>query len=166
MRSIRTERASSIRGAAGASIAAQPAQPAQPVEDTTVLTVTAEWHVARARTAVRHATEVMGFSSVPAAYVVTAVSELATNLFFHATNGGTITLFRDQRDGRSGIAVVAEDDGPGIPDVQQALLDGFTTNGGLGGGLPGIQRLMDEFEIESRAGAGTQVICRKWSPCR
>ena len=162
MRSIRTERASSGRWAAGTSNAGQPAQP---VEDATVLAVTAEWHVARARTAAWSVTEPMGFSRTLAAYVVTAISELATNLFFHATNGGTITLFRHQRDGRSGITVVAEDDGPGIPDIQQALLDGFTTNRGLGGGLPGIQRLMDEVEIESRVGAGTQVICRKWSPC-
>ena len=140
--------------------------PDRALKEKIILGVSAEWHVARARSAVRQAMEGTAFSCVSAAYVVTAVSELATNLFFHAANGGTITLSFDFCDGRSGITVVAEDDGPGIPDLELALLDGFTTNGGLGGGLPGIRRLMDEFEIKSRPGAGTQVICRKWIPCR
>ena len=64
-----------------------------------------------------------------------------------------------------GIEVVAEDDGPGIPDVGLAMQDGFSTSGGLGGGLPGVERLMDEFEITSAAGAGTRVVARKWQPC-
>ncbi|MEE2897099.1 MAG: ATP-binding protein [Gemmatimonadota bacterium] len=134
--------------------------------DAIVLAVTAEWHVARARNVVRSVLEDRCFTSVCSAYIVTAVSELATNLFFHATNGGTITFAFDPREGGHEVVVVAEDDGPGIPNLEQALLDGFTTNGGLGGGLPGIERLMDQFEIVSRAGSGTRVTCRKSSLCR
>ena len=62
--------------------------------------------------------------------------------------------------------IVSEDDGPGISNLDQALMDGFSTNGGLGGGLPGVKRLMDQFDIESEAGSGTRVSCRKWSPCK
>jgi len=134
--------------------------------DSIVLDVRAEWHVARVRAELRPLLERRGFSSVCSAYVETAVSELAMNLFFHATNGGSITFWFVPRDGGHEVVVVAEDDGPGIPDIEQALLDGFSTNGGLGGGLPGVERLMDEFEIESRVGLGTRVCCRKWSPCR
>ena len=130
-----------------------------------VLAVTAEWHVTRAQNAVRAVLEDRPFPTVCSAYIVTAVSELATNLFFHATHGGSITLScRPHGDGHE-VVVVSEDDGPGISDLDQALLDGFSTNGGLGGGLPGIKRLMDEFKIESRVGSGTRVSCRMWSPC-
>jgi serine/threonine-protein kinase RsbT len=93
------------------------------------------------------------------------VSELASNLFFHARGGRTITLIGVRRNGAVGIEVIAQDEGPGIDDVEAAMLDGFTTNGGLGGGLPGVERLMDEFEIESAPGTGTRVVARKWSPC-
>ncbi|MEE3326108.1 MAG: ATP-binding protein [Myxococcota bacterium] len=132
--------------------------------ESVVLSVTAEWHVAQAQNVVRDLLKKHCFSSVSSAYIVTAVSELATNLFFHTTHGGSIKFdFRRRRDGHE-VVVVCEDDGPGISNLDQALLDGFSTNGGLGGGLPGIERLMDEFEIESRVGSGTRVTCRKWSP--
>ena len=137
-----------------------------PVGDAIVLDVTSEWHVARVRNAVRVALERFRFSSVCSAYIETAVSELAANLFFHTTNGGTISFHCKRSDGGYEVVVVAEDDGPGIPDLDQARLDGFSTNGGLGGGLPGVERLMDDFEIESRLGSGTRVRCRKWNPCR
>ena len=64
--------------------------------------------------------------------------------------------------GMVGIEVVCKDDGPGIPDVKLAMQDGFTTNGGLGGGLPAVERLMDEFEIASTVGGGTRIAARKW----
>ena len=96
-------------------------------------------------------------------YVATSVSELANNLFFHAAGGGTITLSAVRRDGQRGIEVIAEDDGPGIPEVELAMQDGFSTNGGLGGGLPGAKRLMDEFEITSTVAGGTRIVARKWA---
>ena len=111
-------------------------------------------------------TEAVGFGQARPSYVATAVSELASNLFCHATRGGTITLTALRREGEVGIEVVAEDDGPGVSDVEQAMQDGFSTSGGLGGGLPGVKRLMDEFEITSTIGVGTRVAARKWQPCR
>ena len=74
-------------------------------------------------------TDAVGFGQARTSYVATAVSELASNLFFHATRGGTITLTALRREGEVGIEVVAEDDGPGIPDVEQAMQDGFSTSG-------------------------------------
>ena len=130
-----------------------------------MIAVTEEWHIARARQAAMRLAETACFRKVLATYVGTAVSELANNLFFHASNGGTIALALFEHNGRHGIEVVAEDDGPGIADVGLALRDGFTTNGGLGGGLPGARRLMDEFEIDSEVDVGTRVVCRKWGPC-
>lgn len=67
-----------------------------------------------------------------------------------------------RRGGEIGIEVIAEDEGPGIPDLKAAMEDGFTTRGGLGGELPGVERLMDEFEIRSTVGVGTRVVARKW----
>ncbi|MFQ5602499.1 MAG: anti-sigma regulatory factor [bacterium] len=108
----------------------------------------------------------MGFSETWAFYVATSVSELASNLIFHATNGGQITMTAVERPGAIGMELTAEDTGPGIPDLELALQDNFSTNGGLGSGLPGVNRLMDEFEITSQPGLGTRVVVRKWKKCR
>ncbi len=130
-----------------------------------IIPVTEEHHIAQARQAAVALAEGIGFKRVLVYYVATSVSELANNLFFHASRGGRITLTPLRREGEIGIEVVAEDDGPGIPDVEIALQDGFSTGGGLGGGLPGVERLMDEFEIASTVGAGTRIVARKWQPC-
>jgi serine/threonine-protein kinase RsbT len=130
-----------------------------------IVQVTEEHHIARARQAAVALAEEIGLKRVVVYYVATSVSELANNLFFHTPRGGRITLTALRRDGEIGIEVVAEDDGLGIPDVGLAMQDGFSTSGGLGGGLPGVERLMDEFEITSAAGAGTRVVARKWQPC-
>jgi serine/threonine-protein kinase RsbT len=95
---------------------------------------------------------------------VTAVSELAHNLHFHTHLGGTISLAALDEGGRIGVEVVSEDQGPGIPDIDLAMQDGFSTNRGLGGGLPGVRRLMDEFSIRSEVGVGTRVVARLWRP--
>jgi len=130
-----------------------------------VVRVTTEYHVALARRAAKSLAESVGFKRVAMYYVATSVSELATNLCFHTRRGGTITLIAVRRNGEVGIEVIAEDDGPGIPDVNQAVQDGYSTGAGLGGGLPGVRRLMDEFEITSTVGVGTRVVARKWQPC-
>ena len=135
------------------------------VSASVVVTVTEEHHVAQARQAAVALAEEIGFKRVLVYYVATSVSELANNLFFHTPRGGTITLAPLKREGEFGIEVIAEDDGPGIPDVELALQDGFSTGGGLGGGLPGVERLMDEFEIASTVGMGTRVVVRKWQVC-
>jgi serine/threonine-protein kinase RsbT len=103
----------------------------------------------------------LGFSAVDATFIATAISELARNIVAYARKGEiTLGVVRGSR--RTGITVVASDDGPGIPDVRQAMRDGFSTSGSLGLGLPGVQRLMDEFEITSRPGKGTTVTVKKW----
>jgi len=127
-----------------------------------IVSVNEEYHIARARQAALALTKTLGFKQAAAFHVATSVSELANNLFFHTTRGGTISLVALERNSKIGIEVIAEDDGPGITDVKLAIEDGFSTNGGLGGGLPGVERLMDEFEISSTVGVGTRIVTRKW----
>lgn len=103
----------------------------------------------------------LGFSAVDATFIATAISELARNILAYARKG-EIALRAVQGTSRKGILIVASDDGPGIPDIRQAMRDGFSTSGSLGLGLPGIRRLMDDFEITSRLGKGTIVTVKKW----
>jgi len=103
----------------------------------------------------------LGFSSGDATLIATAISELARNIVAYARRG-RITLNVVNGTNRQGISVTASDDGPGIPDIAQALRDGFSTSGSLGLGLPGVRRLVDEFEITSQLGRGTTVVVKKW----
>jgi serine/threonine-protein kinase RsbT len=103
----------------------------------------------------------LGFSTGDSTLIATAISELARNIVSYARKG-QITLKGVQGSSRVGILVIASDDGPGIPDIRQALRDGFSTSGSLGLGLPGVRRLMDEFEITSQPGLGTTVAVKKW----
>ena len=103
----------------------------------------------------------LGFSSGDATLIATAISELARNIVSYARKG-QITLKGVQGSSRVGILVIASDDGPGILDIRQALRDGFSTSGSLGLGLPGVRRLMDEFEINSQPNRGTTVTVKKW----
>ena len=105
----------------------------------------------------------LGFSAGDATLIATAISELARNIVTYARKG-LITLRAIQGSSRQGIMVVASDDGPGIPDIRQAMRDGFSTSGSLGLGLPGVRRLMDDFEIRSQPGQGTTVAVKKWKP--
>jgi serine/threonine-protein kinase RsbT len=103
----------------------------------------------------------LGFSTGDATLIATAISELARNIVSYARKG-QITLKMVNGLNRQGISVTATDDGPGISDIRQALRDGFSTSGSLGLGLPGVRRLMDEFEITSQPGRGTIVAVKKW----
>ncbi|MGH9701353.1 MAG: anti-sigma regulatory factor [Candidatus Acidiferrales bacterium] len=103
----------------------------------------------------------LGFSAVDATFIATAISELARNILAYARKG-EIALRAVQGTSRKGILITASDDGPGIPDIRQALRDGFSTSGSLGLGLPGVRRLMDDFEILSQPGKGTIVTVKKW----
>jgi serine/threonine-protein kinase RsbT len=95
--------------------------------------------------------------------LATAISEIARNITTYAERGDVvIDVVRDGR-GRRGVRVVARDEGPGIEDLERALTDGYTTGGGLGLGLPGARRLVDEFEIDSTPGQGTTVTLIKWA---
>jgi len=127
-----------------------------------VVAVTAEWNVAQAQRVAKALARSVGMSRVAVYSLITSVSELANNLFCHSRDGGTLTMRTVRLTGSVGVEIVAQDDGPGIADVEMAMRDGFTTNGGLGGGLPGVRRLMDEFEIQSQVGIGTRVVAIKW----
>jgi serine/threonine-protein kinase RsbT len=101
------------------------------------------------------------FSPGEATLIATAISELARNIVTYAAEG-EIRLQAINGGARRGIQITARDDGPGIADVEQALRDGFSTSGSLGLGLPGVRRLVDEFEIASERNRGTTVTVRKW----
>jgi serine/threonine-protein kinase RsbT len=103
----------------------------------------------------------LGFAAGDATLIATAISELARNIVSYARKG-EITIKRVNGLDRQGLLITASDNGPGIPDVRQALRDGFSTSGSLGLGLPGVRRLMDEFEINSQPGRGTTVAVKKW----
>jgi serine/threonine-protein kinase RsbT len=103
----------------------------------------------------------IGFSSGDATLIATSISELARNIVSYARKG-EITLQIVHASSRQGITIIASDSGPGIRDLRQAMRDGFSTSGSLGLGLPGVRRLMDEFEIASEPGRGTIVTVKKW----
>jgi serine/threonine-protein kinase RsbT len=117
--------------------------------------------VVRARQAVREWAIEAGFRLVDQTKLVTAASELARNLVVHA-GGGDMSLEALNDANRRGLRLVFSDEGPGIPDIELALKDGFTTGGGLGLGLGGAKRLVNEFEIKSSPGAGTRITLTQW----
>jgi serine/threonine-protein kinase RsbT len=103
----------------------------------------------------------LGFNPTDSTLIATAISELARNIMFYAKQGEIILRPLNQSEPR-GIVVVAHDNGPGILDVAQAMRVGYSTSGSLGLGLPGVSRLMDELQIDSRPGQGTTVTAKKW----
>ncbi len=104
----------------------------------------------------------IGFEKIKVYYIGTSVSELASNVFFHTIDGGKICIKKISKGEALGIEISSEDNGPGIKNISAAMEDGYSTNGGLGGGLPGMKRMMDEFYIESEYGKGTRVTIRMW----
>jgi len=113
------------------------------------------------RQVVRQFAVKLGFSLVDQTKIVTAASELARNTLDYG-GGGTVKLEALQNGMRPGLRLVFEDSGPGIPDIELALKDGYTTGGGLGMGLGGAKRLVNEFNIVSRVGEGTKITITKW----
>jgi len=105
--------------------------------------------------------ELAGFVATDLTLIATAISELARNIVLYAREG-EMELQLVSEEHRRGLLIVARDRGPGISDLGQAMLDGFSTSGGLGLGLPGVKRLMDSFEINSQPGNGTVVQIGKW----
>ncbi|WP_019631411.1 anti-sigma regulatory factor [Actinomadura atramentaria] len=124
--------------------------------------------VVRVRQLARSLAAAAGMSLVDQTKIVTAASELARNTLVYG-GGGTARVERVERPSpragaRAGVRIVFSDDGPGIPDVDQALAEGWTSGGGLGLGLPGARRLVDEFDLDTEPGRGTTVTVTKW--CR
>jgi serine/threonine-protein kinase RsbT len=118
--------------------------------------------VVRVRQQVRAAAAQAGMSLIDQTKVVTAASELARNTLVHGGGGAARVERVTSPAGRPGLRVAFEDSGPGIGDVELALTDGWTTGGGMGLGLSGARRLVDDFSLTTEAGAGTTVVITKW----
>ena len=117
--------------------------------------------IVEARRRLRSLADGRGFSEVDLAMTATAVSELARNILTYSS-GGEILVVLHTEGAREAVRVVARDQGPGIADIELAMQDGYSTSGGLGLGLPGSRRLVDDFELESAVGVGTTVTLTKW----
>ena len=128
---------------------------------TEVITVATSGDIVLVRHAVRRQALKINLSLVDQTKIVTAASELARNMLIYG-KGGEVTLELLQQGGRHGLRAEFVDTGPGIPDVNLALRDGFTTGGGMGLGLGGAKRLVNEFNIESAPGKGTRVAITRW----
>jgi len=125
------------------------------------LLIRSDLDIVSARVEGRDLAKALGFGTIDQARIATAISELTRNIVLYAGEG-TVTLRAIERGNKRGIEVVCEDHGPGIEDVDLVMRDGYSTSRGLGMGLPGAKRLMDEFEIQSQVGKGTRVTARKW----
>src|SRR5688572_24641208 len=126
-----------------------------------ILPLREEMQLLLVRQMVKEKARGLAFSLLDQTKLVTAASELGRNVLRHG-GGGTVQIEIVERAERRGLRLVFEDAGPGIPDIAQAMEDGFTTRGGLGLGLGGSKRLMNEFEIQSLPGGGTRVIACRW----
>lgn len=131
------------------------------VVDERRVAINADVDIVNAREQGRSMAVQLGFSGSDLTVIATAISEVARNIIEYGRRG-EITLNLIHQYGKRGIIIVARDEGPGIPNIAQAMRDGFTTGGGLGLGLPGTRRLMDDFGIESVVGVGTTVTMKKW----
>ena len=123
--------------------------------------ITSENDIVMARKIVRDASTALGFGITDVTRIVTAASELTRNIY-HYAKCGVMRWRALNKENRVGLELTFEDSGPGIPDVEKAMEMGFSTGKGLGLGLPGSKRLMDELTIESTVGKGTTVVVRKW----
>jgi serine/threonine-protein kinase RsbT len=131
--------------------------------DEAQIAITTDTDIVQARQLGRALAAQIGCSATDQTMVATAISEIARNILTHA-GGGQVSMYLVERRGRRGLEIVATDDGPGIADIDRALQDGFTTGAGLGLGLPGARRLMDELTVSSSPGGGTTVVMVKWCP--
>lgn len=129
--------------------------------DKTLIAINSEFDILAARQAGRSLAAEIGFSNTQQILIATAISELARNILEYAKRG-EIELDRVERSDGQGILVIARDNGPGIPNIDLAMQDGFSTGRSLGLGLPGAKRLMDEFEIRSKINVGTTITAKKW----
>ena len=123
--------------------------------------IRSEGEIVAARQIGRKLAAEMGFSTIDATLIATAISEVARNILQYAKTG-SIEIFPINNEHKNGITIIARDQGPGISNIALAMQDGYSTSGGLGLGLPGAKRLMSEFEITSEVGKGTLIIMKKW----
>ena len=131
------------------------------MEDEVRVSIDSDADLVAARSEGRAMAEQLGFPRPDPTLIATAISEVARNIVVHVGRG-EIVLKPFEDANRYGVVVIARDDGPGIRDVEAAVRDDYSGRGGLGLGLPGARRLMDDFEIESSADSGTTVTMTKW----
>ena len=132
-----------------------------PAPSNDVMEIRTSTDVVQVRQSVRTLAASLGFSLIDQTKVVTAASELARNTLEHG-GGGTARLETVTQGIKKGLRLTFEDQGPGIPDVSLALKDGYTTGGGMGLGLSGSKRLVNEFDLVTKVGEGTRVTVTKW----
>lgn len=123
--------------------------------------ITSDQDIITVRKVTRTEARSLGFGITDLTRIITAASELARNIYLYA-GSGTMRCRRVAANGRQGLELQFEDQGPGIADLDSAMRQGVSTSRGLGLGLPGARKLMDEMEIQSRPGEGTSVTVRKW----
>lgn len=126
------------------------------------IAIETERDVAVARNEVRTMAASIGFRLIDQTRLATVASELARNVVKYGVRGRLIAQPTQESDGREGLRLIFEDTGPGIPNIERAMRDGFSTGRGLGKGLPGSKRLVHEFKIESEVGRGTRVTIVRW----
>jgi len=131
------------------------------MDNPAVIQLRNEHDVVAARQVVRTVTQHLRFSLVDQTKMVTAASELARNTIIHG-GGGTMQCEITQRDGRDCVRLVFEDQGPGISDMSLAMKDGWSSGTGLGMGLPGTKRLVNEFQVDTVPGQGTRIVIARW----
>jgi serine/threonine-protein kinase RsbT len=134
-----------------------------PADSAVSIPIESDADVVTARQRAREMAVALELSSTDQTLLATAISEVARNITTYARRGEVSVGIVHDDAGRRGIRVVASDQGPGIEDVERAMQDGYTTGGGLGLGLPGARRLVDDFALDSAPGRGTTVTLVKWS---
>ena len=132
-----------------------------PVLQDILVAIRSDGDIVSARQQGRSLAAAIGFSATDATLIATAISELARNIVIYAGQG-EVKLQSVETSQKKGIMISARDSGPGIRSIEEVLRDGYSTSGGLGLGLPGVKRLMDEFALESELRQGTTVTIKKW----
>jgi len=132
------------------------------METATLVPIKSDVDIVAARQHGRALAAQIGFAGSDLTVIATAISELARNIVSYA-GAGEILLSAARHGGKTGIVIIARDQGPGIPDISLAMQDGYSTGKSLGLGLPGARRLMDEFDIVSEVGSGTTITMKKWT---
>lgn len=131
------------------------------MDETATIAIDAVADIVTARQRGREMALRLGFSETESTLIATIISELARNIVLYAQSG-EIKLERASGGEKRGLSITCHDSGPGIPDIQRAMIGGYSTSGGLGLGLCGVQRMVDELHIDSKVGKGTTIVAKKW----
>lgn len=131
------------------------------IESLKIFTIKADFDIVKVREYARDVAAEIGFTTNERTLIATAVSEICRNIIEYAQDG-EVTIEPILKNPKKGIIITVEDQGPGIEDIDKAMQDGYSTGRGMGVGLPGTKRIMDEFNIQSERGKGTRIVMSKW----